>query len=153
MENNEFVRVAKENDVEGFYRLWKICFGDSDNFCNWLFENRFYPDYSVCLEKNGEILSAMQAVPYKIVVRGKGLPGAMLCGVSTHPDHRKKGFMRKIFTLAMNHLRQKDILLTVHTPAVLESYFSYGHFPVADASYIQGEYSGKIAINLDFFEI
>ncbi|WMI82284.1 GNAT family N-acetyltransferase [Anaerotignum sp. MB30-C6] len=152
MENDVCVRVAKENDVEGFYGLWKICFGDSDNFCNWLFQNRFFPHYSVCLEKNGEIFSAMQAVPYTISVRGKDLPGAMLCGVSTHPDQRKKGYMRKIFTMEMNLLREKGKLLAVHTPAVLESYFAYGHFPVADALYMKGRRKVDKRDDFLFFE-
>jgi len=149
---DKLVRIAKENDMEGYYRLWKICFGDSDSFCDWLFQNRFLPDYSVCLEKDGEILSAMQAVPYTIRVREKDLDGAMLCGVSTHPDHRKKGYMRKIFTMEMNLLRKKGVLLAVHTPAVLESYFSYGHFPVADATYVQGKRKWEKRNDFLFFE-
>jgi len=40
-------------------------------------------------------------------------------------------------SVEMEMLRQKDILVAPHTPAVLESYFSFGHFPVADASYLE----------------
>ncbi len=151
MDNNEVVRIAKEEDVEGFYRLWKTCFGDSDSFCDWLFQKRFVPSWSVCLEKDGELVSAMQAVPYTIGVRGKDLAGAMLCGVSTHPDHRKKGYMRKIFTKEMNLLRENGVFLAVHTPAVLESYYAYGHYPVADAAYIQGKLNGGAQKDIIFF--
>ncbi|WP_304509200.1 GNAT family N-acetyltransferase [Anaerotignum sp.] len=152
MENNELVRVANKKDEKSFYHLWKVCFGDSDDFCNWLFQNRFFPDYSVCLEKNGEILSAMQGVPYTIRVRGKDLNGVMLCGVSTHPDHRKKGYMGKIFTYAMNLMRDKGVLLAVHTPAILESYFPYGHYPVADALYFMGQRKDENKGNCVFVE-
>ncbi len=131
------VRVAKETDREAFYRLWKICFGDSDSFCDWFFANRFAPDYSVVLEKDGEIVSCMQAFPYKLWIRGRAVQGAMLCGVSTHPDHRKKGYMRQVFTYAVNHLRQKGCIVLPHTPAVLSEYFPFGHFPVADAAYLE----------------
>lgn len=146
------VRVANKEDVKSFYHLWKVCFGDSDDFCNWLFQNRFYPEYSVCLEKNGEILSALQGVPYTIQVRGQDLDGVMLCGVSTHPDQRKKGYMGKIFMYAMNLMREKGVLLAVHTPAILESYFSYGHYPVADALYFQGQRKGENKENFVFVE-
>ncbi len=152
MQDNELVRVATKDDVNGFYRLWKLCFGDSDAFCNWLFQNRFFPEYSVCLENEGEILSAMQGVPYTIRVRDKDLPGVMLCGVSTHPDHRKKGYMHKIFTFEMNLLHQKGVSLVVHTPAALESYFAYGHYPVADALYIQGNGEIEEKSNYSFLE-
>ena len=131
------VRVAKQEDNKEFYRLWKACFGDSDAFCHWFFDNRFSPQDSVVLETEGEIASCMQAFPYTILIRGKEVPGAMLCGVSTHPDHRKKGYMGKIFSYEMNYLRERGYLAAVHTPAVLPSYFSFGHFPVADAAYLK----------------
>lgn len=131
------VRVAKDTDREAFYRLWKICFGDSDAFCDWFFTNRFIPDDSVALEKDGEIVSCMQAFPYTLWIRGKAVQGAMLCGVSTHPNHRKKGYMRQVFTYAVNHLRQKGYIVLPHTPAVLSQYFPFGHFPVADAAYLE----------------
>ena len=130
------VRIAKAEDKKAFYDLWKICFGDSDAFCDWFFTNRFAPDYSVVLETEGEIVSCMQAFPYTLWIRGKEIPGAMLCGVSTHPAHRKKGYMGQIFTYEMKLLREKGCLVTPHTPAVLPSYFSFGHFPVADAAYL-----------------
>lgn len=136
MQEQIIVRMAKMQDKKDFYRLWKICFADSDAFCDWFFGARFLPEYSVCLEAEGEIASCMQAYPFDFWVRGKAIPGAMLCGVSTHPEQRKKGFMGKIFRYEMQLLRQKGCLIAPHTPAVLESYFSFGHFPVADAAYL-----------------
>ena len=134
------IRIAKQTDKNEYYRLWKTCFGDSDAFCDWFFENRFSPEHSVILESEGEIVSCMQAFPYTILIRGKEIKGAMLCGVSTHPEHRKKGYMGKIFTYEMNHLKNMGYLVAVHTPAVLPSYFSYGHYPVADAKYLECDY-------------
>lgn len=133
------VRVAQQSDKKEFYRLWKTCFGDSDAFCDWFFENRFSSEHSVVLETEGEIVSCMQAFPYTLRIRDKEIPAAMLCGVSTHPSQRKKGYMGKIFSYEMNHLREKGAIVAPHTPAVLPSYFSFGHFPVADAKYLECE--------------
>ena len=83
------IRVAKQDDRNAFRRLWDICFGDSNAFCDWFFENRFIAEYSVVLESGGEICSCMQAFPYTVLIRGKEVPGAMLCGVSTDPYQRK----------------------------------------------------------------
>ena len=131
------VRIAKQTDKNEYYRLWKTCFGDSDAFCDWFFENRFSPDHSIVLEDQNEIVSCMQAFPYKLQIRNKEIPGAMLCGVSTHPEHRKKGYMGKIFSYEMKHLRDMGFIVAPHTPAVLPSYFSFGHYPVADAKYLE----------------
>lgn len=155
MEPNIMVRTATKEDIPAFHDLWKICFGDSDVFCQWLFSERFYPEYSVVLEKDGQIVSCMQAVPYEVMVRGQAVSGAMLCGVSTHPAHRGKGYMGKIFAFSMNLLRQKGLLLAVHTPAVLPSYFSYGHFPVADATYFSCEKvpsDGALSDTIHYFD-
>lgn len=128
-------RIATNDDIGEFRRLWKLCFEDSENFMNWFFENRFFPEYSCCISEGGELVSAMQGVPYSILVRGKPLSGLMLCGVTTDPAHRRKGLMHKTFSYEMNMLSERGYALAVHTPAVLESYFSFGHLPVADANY------------------
>lgn len=65
------VRIAKAEDKKAFYDLWKICFGDSNAFCDWFFVNRFAPDYSVILETEGKIVSCMQAFPYTLWIRGR----------------------------------------------------------------------------------
>lgn len=137
MENN--LRVAVKEDKSEFYRLWQLCFGDSDAFCDWMFENRFYPELSTCINKGEQMISAMQAVPYTISVRGHALKCAMLCGVSTDPAFRKQGLMGQLFRYEMNLLHEKGLALAVHTPAVLPSYFSFGHLPVADANYFTSE--------------
>lgn len=147
------VRIAKKEDLADFYRLWKVCFGDSNAFCDWFFANRFAPAYSVVLETEGEIASCMQAFSYTLYIRGKEVPGAMLCGVSTHPNYRKKGYMRQIFNYEMNHLRSKNCIVAPHTPAVLPSYFSFGHFPVADANYLECECVPALAASLKLLPI
>lgn len=140
------VRIATKNDIPDFYKLWKICFADSDSFCDWLFVDRFYPEYAVVLEENGLIISAMQAVPYTVMVRKTPVKAVILCGVCTHPDHRKQGYMQQLFTFAMQNLYKNEFAIAVHTPAVLESYFSFGHFPVADALYLKN--TGDPPMNL-----
>lgn len=130
------VRRAEEKDRRAFLELWKVCFGDSDAFCDWFFTHRFLPSYSVVLETEGEIASCMQAFPYALWIRGREIPAAMLCGVSTHPNHRKKGYMGQIFRYEMQLLREKGCMVAPHTPAVLPSYFAFGHLPVADAGYL-----------------
>ena len=147
------IRVAKPAEKKDFYKLWKLCFGDSDAFCDWFFANRFAPEYSVVLETEGEIVSCMQAFPYTIGIRGRAVAGAMLCGVSTHPAHRKKGYMGQIFTYEMNHLRQRGCIVAPHTPADLPSYFSFGHFPVADAKYLECDCVPAFSGNVELISI
>lgn len=134
---NIIVRRAVQEDKVAFKNLWSLCFEDSNAFREWFFENRFRPAHSVLLKAEDKVASCMQGFPYSLWIRGKEVPGAMLCGVSTHPEERKKGYMGKIFTYALNLLSDMYCAVAPHTPAALPSYFSYGHYPVADAAYLE----------------
>ena len=101
------VRSAVWEDRQDFSDLWQLCFGDSDAFCHWFFHHRFEPSLSVCMKADDVFAACMQAFPYTIGIRGKAVKGTMLCGVCTHPDHRKKGYMGKIFPYDMQLLQQK----------------------------------------------
>ncbi|WP_317856280.1 GNAT family N-acetyltransferase [Chakrabartyella piscis] len=138
MGNQIVVRQAKLSDKTEFMRLWETCFHDSQSFMDWMFGERFYPEHAVCLLEGVEMCSTMQAIPYDIVVRGKSIKGVMLCGVATDPKHQRRGFMGQIFRKEMQMLREQGFVLAVHTPAVLQSYFGYGHYPVANALYVTG---------------
>lgn len=132
-------RTATKSDINEFRSLWKICFGDSDEFMNWFFGNRFFPEYSACVEVDDTIVSAMQSIPFNLSVRGRLIPSAMVAGVCTHPDHSGKGYMGKMFKFFMKSSREKGIVLTPHTPAKLPTFFSRGHFPVSKSGYIDIE--------------
>ncbi len=149
----ETVRVAKQTDQTTYYDLWQTCFGDSDAFCQWFFENRFQPDHSVCLETDGVCTACMQAFPYTVGIREKAVKSVMLCGICTHPAHRRKGYMNRILRYEMQLLRQKGYAVAVHTPAVLESYFSFGHYPVADACYLTTEKVPQVQPQSDVFVV
>lgn len=136
----ETVRLAHETDKEDFKKLWSMCFGDSFEFINWFFENRFIANYSICLKQNKNFISCMQSYPMDINIRGKLVKGAMLCGVCTHPEYRGKGFMKDVFTYMMRFLYKEHMILAVHTPAILESYYFFGHYPVSDACYLTADY-------------
>lgn len=121
-------RLATQKDKEQLKNLWKICFGDSDKFINWYFNNRFLARYTACVEINGIVANAMYSFPLHIKIRNKIIPCAILSGFSTLPEYRGKGYMYQSFQFLMQSLRNSGIVLTPHTPAVLESYYSLGNY-------------------------
>lgn len=133
------IRIVKKEDKEQLKELWKNSFQDSKQFVDWYFENRFIPSYSVCIEKDGEIISAMHSSPVHVVLRGKLFPSAIVAGCATEKGHEKKGYMKQLFSYFMNHMREIGIVLTPHTPARLQTFFNIGHYPVADAVFFDCE--------------
>ncbi|MDL2234886.1 GNAT family N-acetyltransferase [Christensenellaceae bacterium OttesenSCG-928-L17] len=130
------VRTARIEDREEIRALWRTCFGDSERFMDWYFQERFYPDFSVCLLKDGVIVSALQSCPLHVHIRGKIVGASMLTGVSTHPAHAGQGYMRKTFTRYMQLVREQGLPFSMETPAHMGSFFTLGHYPTTDTMYL-----------------
>ncbi len=123
------IRLAEPTDKQAFIDLWKICFEDTGAFVEWFFENRFFPEYSACVEIDSVIVCAMQSMPLPLWIRGKSLPGAIVVGVCTHPDFRGRHLMKNMFTEYMRQMRHKGLLAITYKPENIHTYFSLGHYP------------------------
>jgi len=133
----ESVRFARMEDREQLRDLWGVCFGDSESFLDWFFRERFFPPLASCLERNGEILSALHSYPLHIRLRGRILPASLMAGVGTYPEHRGKGYMRRIILHYMRNLRAADVPVLVQTPANPAYYLSLGHCASTRSRYVE----------------
>ncbi len=122
------IRMATSDDFVSFMRLWRICFKDADTFVDWFFDNRFLPEYSVCIEKDGEIICAMQSMPLPIYIREISFPGAIVAGVCTMPEYRGHHLMKRMFTFYLEKMREKGIIAITYRPENFNTYHSLGHF-------------------------
>lgn len=132
-------RITSASDRTHLKALWQTCFNDSESFAEWFFQCRFSPAHSVCLEIDHKIVSAMHSLPMHIKIRNKILPCAILSGFSTLPSYRRRGYMGQCFSFLSKMLRESGVIVLPHTPAVLESYFSLGHYPVSNTAYFTSE--------------
>lgn len=132
------IRKAVMADKADFRRIWDKCFEDSDKFSTWLFDTRFVPEYSLCLEQDGKIAAVLQLLPMFLRIRGRAVPSAMLMGVSTDPDYGGRGYMKRLMAYLMEHTAEKGIYVIANTPARLNTYYFAGHYPVSDIDFIEG---------------
>lgn len=130
------VRTAVLNDKEAYRELWRICFGDSEQFMDWFFSERFFPEFSSCLLEDGVIMSALQSYPLHVRIRNRILPASMLAGVSTHPERNGRGYMKQIFLHYMQRVRSFGIPIAIHTPAHIPTFFSRGHYPATNTLHL-----------------
>lgn len=133
------IRFAASEDKGSFRRVWDKCFNDSDVFSTWLFDNRFFPDMSVCLEEDNKIVSCIQSIPLNLYVRGKTIPSALIMGVSTDPEYGGRGFMKELYNFYLNNISEKGIILCPNTPVKIDTYYFSGAYPVSDISFIEGD--------------
>ena len=132
------IRTAVMADKADFRRIWDKCFEDSDRFSTWLFDTRFVPEYSVCLEEDGKVVSVIQCLPMFLKIRGKAVPAAIIMGVSTDPMYGGRGYMKKLFAYLMENVAGKGIYVLPHTPSKLNTYYFAGHYPVSDIGFTEG---------------
>ncbi len=129
------IRWARPTDKEILSRLWLTCFGDDQTFRDWFFENRFWPEYCLTACENDLPIGAVYGLPTRLWVRQKVVPAVIIGGVSTHPDHRGKGVMRRIFTGFMAEMHRRGIPLTFLHPVREDLYFSLEHYTCSDRGF------------------
>lgn len=129
-------RLAREDEREALKLLWRDSFGDEGGFLDWFFAERFLPDYCAIVEQDGLIAACAHSLPLFVRVRDAVLPGAVLAGVATRPEYRKRGMMRAAMGFLMNELRSRGVVVTPHRPERLGTFFGIGHYPVCDMQYV-----------------
>ncbi len=131
----ERIRTLTVSDKQEVKELWKMLFSDSDSFTDWYFENRYRPETSVCLEKDGQIVSCMLGSKMILRLRGKELPAMMLSGVSTRPGFERRGYMHQVMAAMLKLCKELEIPLVFDKPVDPAVYRSLGHLPCTSAKY------------------
>lgn len=147
------IRTLTERDIPQLKTIWKEIFGDSDHFIDWYFQNRFFPEYSVCACTDERILSVCHTLPSVMWIREKKIPCALLNGVATLPEFRGQGLMKRQIAFLYDLLPQKNICLLPNTPVDLRIYAPCGHYANTSAVCLNRAESRKMPKELNFCEI
>lgn len=97
--------------------LWKTAFGDSDKFLHLYFDSVYRDENALVIEKEGEILSSLQMLPYTMTFCGEEIDVAYISGACTLPSEQGKGLMKQLLEEAFDEMRRRNIALTVLIPA------------------------------------
>ena len=135
------MRNAVPEDIPVLKKIWKDIFGDTDNFINWFFDNRFTSDMSFVSEINGEIACVIHSYPIKIKLGKKCVSAVMISGVATLPPYRKQGLMHGLFKYATDRLVQNGYYLCYYYPANPDFYKSLGHVNITENLVMNNVYS------------
>lgn len=97
--------------------LWRTCFGDPEPFIQLFFEQVYRDEYTLTLERGGRVISALQILPYTLCYYGEMIPIGYICGVSTLPEERGKGYMKQLMAQAESELKRSGLALATLIPA------------------------------------
>ena len=92
------IERATTKDLEELKMLWSIVFQEEPAFLERFFAQRFFPEHIVVARKEGEIVSALHALPLTYVQDSIEKKCSFIVGAATYANHRKQGIMGELLS-------------------------------------------------------
>jgi len=118
--------ILHHEDTSRIKAMWKYCFGDTDDFTEWFFKDKYNPSNTLGIRQDGHVISNLQMVPYTMSCRNTDIPAAYIVGVATLPEARNHGLMKVLFQDALQVMKERGILLSPLYPFQYSFYRKYG---------------------------
>ncbi|NLX70810.1 MAG: GNAT family N-acetyltransferase [Clostridiales bacterium] len=120
------IRIPSEKDKIQVKKLWEYCFDDSPEFVEWFFENRYKSQYALASYDKDNIRSALQLLPYKIMIRNRQVDTSYLVGMSTWPQYRGRGDAAALIRQSLKIMHERQEWVSILLPFRYDFYRKYG---------------------------
>lgn len=120
------IRLANKDDREKIIDIWNYCFRDPKEYVDFYFENVYSNENTLVCENGGKILSSLQLNQYVINVRGVDFPVSYVVGVSTLPEFRGKGMMKRVMEEMFDEMKTRGQHLAILMPIDTRLYRRFG---------------------------
>ncbi len=117
------IERATTKDFEELKMLWSIVFQEEPEFLERFFTQRFFPEHIFVARKDGEIVSALHALPATYSQDNITKPCSFIVGAATYAGHRKQGIMGKLLAYTKETTRHPITLF----PAIRPFYDTNGY--------------------------
>ena len=98
-------------------QLWRTCFNDTEDFMDIYFSDKYTDESNLTVRHNGQVVSAMQLLPYRITFYGTVQHAGYISGLATLPEFRKKGYASNLLHEAHRRLYKQGSTLSFLIPA------------------------------------
>ena len=125
--------------------LWRLSFNDTEEFIRLYFDRVYKEENTLVIEKDGQVVSALQMLPYTMTYYGTEISVAYISGACTHPSMRGKGLMRQLIQNAYEEMKYRSVAVTALIPAdpwLFDYYREQGYteaFDYSEETYIRPE--------------
>ena len=82
--------------------LWRLSFNDTEEFIRLYFDRVYKEENTLVIEKDGQVVSALQMLPYTMTYYGTEISVAYISGACTLPSMRGKGLMKQLMQKAFD---------------------------------------------------
>ena len=114
-------------DAPRIREIWEECFNDTKAFGDWFFTHRYSPAQTLAIRENGEILSNLQMIPYRVRLRGRETASWFIVGAATMPEARNKGHMASLLQAAFARMREAGVAVSHLYPFQYDFYRKFGY--------------------------
>lgn len=90
------VKQPEVHNIHALKNIWKICFGDTDEYINTFFEKGFKPEYALVALYDFKPVGMLYLLPALLEYKGKEYIGQYVYAVGVKPEYRKMGIMRAL---------------------------------------------------------
>lgn len=118
------IERATANDYDSLKMLWSIVFQEEPEFLERFFNQRFFPEHIVVARVEGDIVSALHALPSAYIQDNAEKRCSFIVGAATYASHRKRGIMGELLAFTKETTPHPITLF----PAVRPFYEANGYF-------------------------
>ena len=110
------IRIARNSHKQIVYDMWKTVFGDSDEYMQLYFSEKYRSENTFLYFHNAKAVSSLQILPFRFTFWGEEITMGYLSGLCTLPQARGKGFMSRLIEAALSEMAQRGIALAGLVP-------------------------------------
>lgn len=118
------ITLANEYTRSFVRTIWKDVFGDSDEYLNLFFSEKYKDENTLLAIEEGRVVASLQMLPYEITFYNEKITFYYLAGLATLPAYRNRGLMAQLIKKSHELMRERQIPLSILIPAE-ESLFAY----------------------------
>ena len=116
-----------EESMRGTLRdLWQECFGDSNDYVDFYFQNHEITKHTMVYLDDGQPVSMLSLLPMTVVTKMGILPARYIYAVATKTSHRGRGISTALLEGAHKQMKGLGIKLSVLVPGSGPLYNFYG---------------------------
>lgn len=125
------IRRIREGEYREAHALWDAVFPeDAQGFSDYYFRARTRPEYILAAFDGARMVADLHAVPYPLRFGSAVKPCAMVGGVATLPEYRRRGIAGALIRAVHEELREQGCVAAVLKPDV-DFYAQFGYLPFA----------------------
>lgn len=107
---------SQEKYRSALMEMWKQCFPDTGEFIRFYFNHVYQNNETLIFLENDVVMASLQVIPYDIKIDQEIFQAGYISGAMTHPEHRKKGYMAQLLSVAFEEMKKKHYAFSFLIP-------------------------------------